>query len=209
MNVSKNYLFLVCLFVVSLPLSGCNQENKKLQAENSDLRVKLYLLETELTKQPRNLDRKDAEEILNRYLSTPSVKRIKFMASGFELAKTNGVISKNSGKEWPEYPWILSEKGKMIFGSIVNGEIIESIIITQIEGNYVFRPEIAEKVVSIKGISDGPYRGTKVVQVITTYVLPSDVNEQEIAKYIYMAERKDAILRRYDDGWRVEEIKRY
>ena len=195
MNVSKSYLFLVCLFVISLPLSGCNQENQKLQAENAMLRSKLQVFEAELAKQPRELDRKSAEEILNRYLSVPSKKDIKFTESGFELAKTDGVISKNPSEQG--LPWILSKKGIEFFGSITNRYDVD-------KSNSVSKIQLAEKVVSIEGITDGPYPGTKVVQFITNYVFPPDV-KQEIVKYVYPGKMTKALFRRYDDGWRVEE----
>ncbi|WP_420207961.1 hypothetical protein [Candidatus Electronema sp. JC] len=202
MNVSKNYLFLVCLFVISLPLSGCNQENQKLQAENAALRSKLQTLESELAKQPRELDRKAAEEILNKYLSAPSKKDIKFTEEGFQLAKVDGVISENPSREALRAmasPWIFSKKGIVIFGSLLNKDDIE------FQGKYsTFKSNLAENVVSIEEITDGPYPGTKVVQFITNYVFPPDV-KQEIVKYVYLGKMTKALFRRYDDGWRVEE----
>lgn len=206
MNVSKNCFFLVSLFVISLPLSGCNQENQKLQTENAALRSKLQTLETELAKQPRELDRKAAEEILNRYLSAPSEKYIEFTESGLELAKTDSVISENPGSNSTDvmaHPWKLSQKGLMIFGSIVSeGDMKIS------RTHNKIKSKTSEKVVSIEGITDAPYPGTKVVQFTTKYVLPPDA-KQEIFKYIYSGERKETLFRRYDDGWRVENNNRF
>lgn len=64
---------------------------------------------------------------------------------------------------------------------------------------------IARKIVKVTGITDGPIASIKIVEYTSSYNFP--VGTDSVSKYVFTGNKETAAFQKYDDGWRVSEVK--
>ena len=65
---------------------------------------------------------------------------------------------------------------------------------------------VSERVRRVTGITDGPDQSTKIVEFETIYDLPKEL--ELIREHIYTGQALKRNVKKYDDGWRVENARK-
>lgn len=146
----------------------------------------------------KDLTRSHAKELLGQHEKFVSATELPFDKNMIETGVSEGLWHK------PKFFDIeLTEEGKRYFA--------ENIDLLEFGGKLVLLEPIKRQVIEITGITDGPKllgEGIKEVQFIWEFGEISAI----VAKYLILNESGGgryegaALMRFYDDGWRVEEL---
>jgi hypothetical protein len=171
--------------------------------QNQILKLKVQELKSDIAN--GGLNRETAFTILSDFLFKPSITEISFFPGGVNQATADGILTEAGG-----FPPTLSftQKGLDVFGDLVdrsNNRVVLAPLGME-NPKFTLPSPIAEMVLSVDGIADGTLSqsGMKEVSFTTRYIFPSNT-KGNLKAYIFAGRKAKLLLRRYDDGWRVEQ----
>ena len=154
------------------------------------------------------LNREMAAMLLNERLKVPSVSEIKFSETGLQHAINDGVLD-GGGPYRTTFRFADQNKAVQIFGDLIKDPNMRMLVNFGGELPCFTSPVLlAEKVNSVDGIADAGFGGGTImtVQYTTDYVFPANTSPS-VSRYIYSGSKDAAMFRKYDDGWRIEQLR--
>lgn len=150
----------------------------------------------------KNLDRRLAAAILNRHYifepDTVHLKKLSLKPEKIEAAIQDGIIEQS--EKFPR-PWILGPKANQLTKFIPLVEELPPNLMGK-PTTVQFKESQAVDVRSIDGISQAAHGGGFKVDYSIRLRLEHDA-ETIFSNYFYITVKRTALLRLYDDGWRV------
>lgn len=137
------------------------------------------------------LTRPIAAKVLANHLANAKAWQLSLPEDRLKQAMQEGLIALG-----PYMTYIFTEKGLAIF---VGGIAFEAFPYSR---QLRLKAPLAEKLEEVTGITAGPMPGTMLVEFTTAYIFSPEM--RQVIPYVYSGRKDTAVLRKFDDGWRVE-----